>query len=268
MAAVHSSNNSDHRGTASPGVGGVNSWHFPKSGLGTPELFYSFSGGASSSVSPGAATHTATTTTSTSTSATTASGSGSGSSQPAWFKPQGVAASGSGTTAASSSATATQQPKSSSRISNNNVNGKSVKTEDDDRNISENTGNNNNGSGVSASARRDNQSQEQESKASDSIGGQSRSALLRTPDGNEEGQSIAGLIRAAYYWQEADILIHYLLCSPCLLALLRPFSLTCDYHTCHLVQLTEPLPLNFRDPALHPCPLQTSSSTLGLTLNA
>lgn len=81
MAAVHNSNNdqdssnSQRNGTASPG-----GWHFPKSGLGTPDLFYSFS--STQHHGP------------TSTSVTTGGGSSSESTtQPAWFKPQGVAAS-------------------------------------------------------------------------------------------------------------------------------------------------------------------------------
>lgn len=83
MAAVHNSNkdqdsngNSQRNGTASPG-----GWHFPKSGLGTPDLFYSYS----------STQHHGPTST---TSITTGGGSSSESTtQPAWFKPQGVAAS-------------------------------------------------------------------------------------------------------------------------------------------------------------------------------
>jgi hypothetical protein len=47
MTTVHSTNNNSNNehvaGATSPG------WHFPKSGLGTPDLFYSFSGASSSS---------------------------------------------------------------------------------------------------------------------------------------------------------------------------------------------------------------------------
>lgn len=84
MAAVHSastgSNNNDsknsthastHRnGTASPG-----GWHFPKGGLGTPDLFYSFSGGSSSH----GASHM-------NNAAGGPSGSSSQQQQPAWLK--------------------------------------------------------------------------------------------------------------------------------------------------------------------------------------
>lgn len=84
MAAVHNSNkdqdssNSQRNGTASPG-----GWHFPKSGLGTPDLFYSFSSTQQ---------HHGPTTTSVTTGGGGSSSSGS-TTQPAWFKPQGVAAS-------------------------------------------------------------------------------------------------------------------------------------------------------------------------------
>jgi len=87
MAAVHSSSksnnndsssntNSRRTGTASPG-----GWHFPKSGLGTPDLFYSFSGGSSSSNNNAAAAAGPSGSSSTMTSQQQQH-------QPAWLKPQ------------------------------------------------------------------------------------------------------------------------------------------------------------------------------------
>lgn len=94
MAAVHSSNSDSNsngnrqNGTASPG-----GWHFPKSGLGTPDLFYSFSGGSSGNGGAGAAGGHA------------GSPSMASQQQPAWFKPQGNTAHSS--TGASASRTST-----------------------------------------------------------------------------------------------------------------------------------------------------------------
>lgn len=128
MAAVHPSNSSNNNndtassssnrrnGTASPG-----GWHFPKSGLGTPDLFYSFSGGSSSNgnshqPAPPSSSHQ------------------QQQQQPAWFKPQGGSSSGSNTVAAPGQASSSNQVKADQAMAGPSASSSSIikKEEPDD----------------------------------------------------------------------------------------------------------------------------------------